>query len=182
MKTLDDIIDGIIEVEGGYTDHPDDKGGPTCWGITEIVAKAYGYNGHMKNIPVALARRIYWARYITDPNFDKVFELSPIIGLEVIDTGVNMGVKTSANFLQQCLSVLNRQGKDYQDVPVDGVIGVSTLTALRRYLEVRGKEGEAVLLKALNCLQGARYILIAEKNQTQESFVYGWIRARVAVE
>jgi hypothetical protein len=36
-----------------------------------------------------------------------------------------------------------------------------------------------VLLTAMNCLQGDRYIQIAEARPSQERFVYGWLRARV---
>lgn len=56
-----------------------------------------------------------------------------------------------------------------------------TLAALRAYLAKRGTEGETVLLKALNCLQGERYIDIAERRPKDEEFVYGWLRARVAL-
>ena len=41
--------------------------------------------------------------------------------------------------------------------------------------------GETVLLKALNCLQGARYIELAEVRPQNESFVYGSLRERVAI-
>ena len=43
----DRLIDALIEREGGYVDHPADKGGPTCFGITEAVARAHGYRGAM---------------------------------------------------------------------------------------------------------------------------------------
>ena len=56
-----------------------------------------------------------------------------------------------------------------------------TLAALRTFLAHRGLEGETVLLKALNCLQGARYIELAEARPQNKSFVYGWLRERVAV-
>ncbi|STE86759.1 Predicted lysozyme (DUF847) [Escherichia coli] len=38
MKSKDEIFDEILGKEGGYVNHPDDKGGPTKWGITEKVA------------------------------------------------------------------------------------------------------------------------------------------------
>ncbi len=65
--------------------------------------------------------------------------------------------------------------------------------ALRTFLAHRGLEGETVLLKALNCLQGARYPAVpgcrknlphiepAEVRPQKESFVYGWLRERVAI-
>ncbi|HBU3826193.1 TPA: hypothetical protein MCX03_004221, partial [Klebsiella pneumoniae] len=37
--TADQIIEGILGKEGGYVDHPSDKGGPTRWGITQTTAR-----------------------------------------------------------------------------------------------------------------------------------------------
>jgi hypothetical protein len=41
------------------------------------------------------------------------------------------------------------------------------------------RTGETTMLIALNALQGARYIGIAEADKTQETFLYGWLRNRV---
>ena len=40
-----DLIDELIAREGGYVANPADKGGPTCFGITQAVARAHGYAG-----------------------------------------------------------------------------------------------------------------------------------------
>ncbi|HAF5691027.1 TPA: hypothetical protein G8M91_001219, partial [Salmonella enterica] len=40
-------------------------------------------------------------------------------------------------------------------------------------------EGEMILIRALNCSQGQRYLELAEKRQANESFIYGWIKERV---
>ena len=69
---------------------------------------------------------------------------------------------------------------DYPDLVVDGVVGPATIAALRAYLAKRGAEGERVLLVALNCTQGARYLEITETRQQNEDFLYGWLRERVA--
>ena len=45
------LIEGLIEREGGYANHPADKGGATCFGITEAVARAHGYTGGMRDLP-----------------------------------------------------------------------------------------------------------------------------------
>ena len=51
----DEIFNAILEKEGGYVNHPDDKGGPTNWGITQVTARAHGYDGDMQK----LTRRIF---------------------------------------------------------------------------------------------------------------------------
>ena len=37
---VDELIDELIEREGGYVNHPADRGGPTKFGITEAGPKA----------------------------------------------------------------------------------------------------------------------------------------------
>ena len=39
----DALIDAVIDREGRYVNHPADRGGPTCWGITEAVARAHDF-------------------------------------------------------------------------------------------------------------------------------------------
>ena len=39
VHSVDDLVDAVIERDGGYANHPSDRGGPTCWGITEAVAR-----------------------------------------------------------------------------------------------------------------------------------------------
>lgn len=173
------VIDDILAKEQGYVDHPDDRGGPTNYGITVAVARSSGYHGDMRELPLSLAREIYRKRYIVRPAFDKVWLASSTIGDELIDTGVNMGPSRAATFLQVALNAFNQQGSRYADLFVDGSIGEVTLAALRAYLRHRGHEGEKVMVCALNVLQGARYFEIVESNPSQESFMYGWLRSRV---
>lgn len=176
---FDRLIDGVIGREGGYANHPDDRGGETIWGITVAVARRYGYPGPMRSMPRDEAVRIYKSRYWTEPGFGQVAELSVRAAEELFDTGVNMGPAVAAGFLQRALNALNRQGKDYSDLKVDADIGPATLRALSSYILLRGAEGEDVLLKALNVLQGERYVSLAEGRAANESFVYGWLRTRV---
>jgi lysozyme family protein len=173
------IIDEILAKEEGYVDHPSDRGGPTNFGITEAVARKNGYEGDMKDMPVAFAREVYRKRYIAEPRFDKVAEISPKVGYELIDTGVNMGPAKAAEFFQRALNVLNARGSRYADVFVDGRLGPVTLDAFKALLRWRGKDGEEVMYKALNSLQAVRYIEIAENRESQEDFVFGWLRTRV---
>ncbi|MFJ2997522.1 glycoside hydrolase family 108 protein [Raoultella planticola] len=179
MGSKDVIFDEILGKEGGYVNHPDDKGGPTKWGITEKVARAHGYQGNMRDLTRGQALEILEADYWYGPRFDQVSALSPSIAAELCDTGVNMGPNVASKFFQRWLTALNMRGKLYPDLVADGAIGPRTITALRGYLSVRGKEGEQVLLKALNCSQGARYLELAEARVANEAFLYGWVKERV---
>jgi hypothetical protein len=39
--------------------------------------------------------------------------------------------------------------------------------------------GEAVLVKACDALQGARYLDLAEQRPANEAFLYGWLANRI---
>jgi lysozyme family protein len=130
---------------------------------------------------VGLARQIYRRRYIVEPGFDLVAQVDAAIAAELIDTGVNIGPARAGEMLQRALNVFNQQGSRYADVFVDGRIGPVTVDALRAFLRWRGHQGQLALLNALNCLQGARYIEIAENNPSQEAFVFGWMVHRIGL-
>lgn len=172
------IIANIISKEKGYVNNPADRGGPTNYGITEKVARLNGYQGPMQDMPKEVAEKIYKMRYIVSPGFHRIAEVSEKIAEEVIDTGVNMGPATAATILQRLLNAFNANGSKYADIFVDGNIGPASIGALKSFLKWRGQEGEEVLLKALNHIQGSRYLDIAEANKSQEAFFYGWIKNR----
>ena len=176
--SIDQLIDELIEREGGYVSHPADRGGPTRFGITEAVARAHGYAGAMAQLPreeaAAIYKRLYWLR----PRFDEVATRSARLAAELFDTGANMGPAVAATFLQRALTALNRNGKDYPDLVPDGRAGPRTLAALDAFLAAR-PNGEAVLLRALEALQGERYLRLAERRPANEAFLYGWLAHRV---
>ncbi|CAN5169016.1 putative peptidoglycan-binding domain-containing protein [soil metagenome] len=176
---IDILIDEVIAREGGYSSHPADRGGPTRWGITQAVARAHGYAGDMRDFPREDATAIYRARYWDGPKFAFVAELAPRIAAELFDTGVNMGPAVATGFLQRALNALNRNGRDFADLAVDRRIGPRTLAALGEFIESRGRNGEAVLLKAMEALQGARYIDLAESRPANEAFLYGRLANRI---
>lgn len=168
-------INEIIHVEGGYVNDPSDSGGETNFGVTVKVARAWGYAGSMRDMPREVAFDIYAARYWDSVQADDMPEL---VAAEVVDTAVNMGVGRAAKFLQRALNVLNGGGKLYADIVVDGSVGSGTIGALNAYLS---KRDEKTLVKALNCLQGAYYIELAERREKDERFMYGWLKNRVTL-
>ncbi|ELY4034529.1 glycoside hydrolase family 108 protein [Cronobacter sakazakii] len=178
---MNPVIDGILNIEGSYVDNPADRGGPTKWGITEKTARAHGYKGNMRDLSRDEAYRILENDYWTAPGFDRVAQYSLPVAFELCEAGTNIGPSIPSRWLQRWLNVFNRQQTMYSDVVVDGVIGKNTLSALKTYLDKRGKEGESVLVKALNCTQGDYYLEITEKREANEAFIYGWLRERVTL-
>ncbi len=179
MTTISQIIDGVIAAEGKYVNDPNDRGGETNWGITIAVARADGYMGPMRDLPRQRAYDIYYRKYVVAPGFDKIATISMPIAAELVDTGVNMGPKVAATFLQRALNGLNRNGKDYADLAADGSAGPATRTALTAYIDKRGAEGVRRLLLLLNAIQGEHYLSLAEGRAANETFLYGWL-ARIA--
>lgn len=178
MNLKRETIDEIIRVEGGFVDDPSDSGGATNFGITAGVARVNGFSGDMRDLPRELAASIYATRYWDALKADEICVLSPDVAAEIVDTGVNMGVGRAGKFLQRALTVLNSGGVLYPDLVVDGDVGPATIHALSAYLKKRDVE---TLLTALNCLQGAFYIELAERREKDERFVYGWLKNRVVL-
>ena len=178
---IEKYLDELIQREGGYVNNPADRGGATKYGITEAVARENGYKGNMKDLPLEVAKAIYKKQYWTAPRFDQVNTISSVVAEELLDTGVNCGTGFAKPLLQRALYLLNNQGKaGFPDLVIDGVYGSETLRALKTYLAKRGKDGEKVLVRVLNIMQGQRYIEICERNPSQEQFFYGWIANRIS--
>lgn len=113
--TFEDAFAQLLGHEGGYVNDPQDPGGETNWGITIAVARANGYAGPMKDMPVAFAKKVYRAKY-----WDAVAaeSLPPAVRYVVFDAAVNSGVLQAIKWLQRAV---------FTDA--DGVIGPKTLMA-----------------------------------------------------
>jgi lysozyme family protein len=169
-------------VEGGYSNDKKDSGGETKYGITKQVARAYKYEGAMRDLTWDKAMAIYWEGWWKLLNLDEISVRSEAIAAELFDTAVNCGQGIASKFFQRALNVLNREQKDYPDLKVDGLLGAVTLDAFDAYMELRGKRGELVMLRILNSLQGARYVEIAEARRKDERYTFGWFLQRVRIQ
>lgn len=176
---MNPVIDGILMTEGSYTNNSNDRGGATNWGITEATARANGYQGDMRDMTRAEAYSILENDYWIKPGFELISQISWPVAFELCDAAVNIGPRLPCLWLQRWLNALNREQKNYQDIKVDGHIGPMTITALQVFIAWRGREGEHVLVEALNCSQGAYYLNITEERPQNEDFIYGWIKNRV---
>jgi lysozyme family protein len=118
--TYREALAAVLVHEGGYSNHPDDPGGATNWGITIADARTYWKANatatDVKRMPVEVAYDIYRKRYADVLRYD---DLPAGVDYAVLDYGINSGVSRSAKVLQRILKV----------EPVDGKIGLVTLTA-----------------------------------------------------
>ncbi|GAB2799018.1 putative peptidoglycan-binding domain-containing protein [Halomonas shantousis] len=170
------LIAAVIDREGGYVDHPADRGGPTKYGITQAVARRHGYTGAMCDLPRQKACEIYAADYWDSLRLDDVAAIHEPLAEALFDYGVNSGPARAGEELQITLNVLNDQQRYYRDMRVDGAIGPITLSALRAYRKARGSEGLEVLAATVNAGRIIYCRGLARKRQSQEAFAYGWFR------
>ena len=111
-------LEVVLKLEGGYSDDPRDSGGKTQYGITEKVARAFGYSGEMRNLTKQTAAEIYKQGYWLNC---KCGELPYPLSLYVFDCAVNQGSDAAKKLLQAALNVKQ-----------DGLIGSVTLAAARK--------------------------------------------------
>ena len=108
-------------IEGGYSNHPWDKGGPTNWGITLKTLAAWRKRpvtaADVEAMPKSEALQIYLAWYWQPIQGDA---LPAGLDLCLFNAAVNVGVDTGAKHLQEILKVT-----------IDGNIGPQTLFALK---------------------------------------------------
>lgn len=105
--TFDEAFHELLGHEGGYSNHPDDPGGETMWGVTKRVAKAHGYYGAMKDLPVDFAKDIYKKSYWNSVRADEVV---PPLRYSLFDAAVNSGPERAIKWLQEALG-LEADGK-----------------------------------------------------------------------
>lgn len=173
------VVGSVVAIEGGYVNDPNDAGGATNHGVTEVVAREHGYTGSMSALPVEKARDIYADAYIRAPQFDRVLAKSPAVGTKLVDIGVNAGQGRASRWFQQSLNDLSRGGRDFDAVAVDGSIGARTLAAYAALEKRRGRIKACELtIKVLEGYQTSHYITLA-KGQANSSFLVGWVDHRV---
>lgn len=170
-----------MKIEGGYANNPNDRGGETWrgiarnyhrtwggWTLIDLHKKEKNWIGNLKDDKMLqeLVLNFYATEFWDKLNLGRVNNQA--IANELFDTAVNMGPGVAGLFLQRVLNVSNNRAQDYPNLTLDGDIGAKTIAVLNAHRR------PAMILKLLNCLQGAKYIAICEANESQETFLTGW--------
>jgi putative secretion activating protein len=160
MDRFQKIFDYLLRVEGGYSNDKYDSGGKTKYGIIEVEARKYGYRGHMKDMPLEIAKDIYYRKYFKGNRLDEV--VNDKISLSICDWIVNSG-NWGAKKAQQALNIINSS-----ELVVDGKIGNQTLFALNNVNPDK-------FLEVYHRLQRNFYRSIVASRPTQQVFLKGWL-------
>lgn len=168
MPTVKKMIDDILRREGGFVDHPADRGGATKYGITQKTLSKYigrdALRSEVEGLSEEVARDIYERNYYVGPRIDRLPEM---IQPFVFDCAVNHGPRRAIKFVQ---SVCNQAGCT-PPLSVDGAMGPNT----RKGAEWAVREMGDVFLKALLEERRNFYRLIVERRPSQQVFLAGWM-------
>lgn len=137
------------------SDHPDDRGGPTKFGISQ----RWNPDVNVRELTREQAIEIYWQRYWVGRGFERLPELAAI---KVFDLAVNLGDKTAVTCLQRALRACGRR------VNTDGLLGPETYGAADR-------ADQAALLAALRSEAAGEYRLRVARIAGQAVFRNGWL-------
>lgn len=158
---LHEILDEIIEKEGStFTNHPEDAGGPTKYGITQrTLGNWLGRSAtidEVRDLTEDEARNIYEELYVRQPRFNQIKD--DHLRYLVIDCGVNHGIRRASRWLQQTIGARP-----------DGFVGPLTLAALERRQPF--KVWSKVLARRIKF-----YGFLVDRDHSQVKFIYGWTR------
>jgi len=163
MMTTADVIAGVIAREGGFTNDPLDRGGPTKYGITARDLGRWRQLGRdataaeVQALSTTEAGDIYSAWYV-EP-FAAIADER--LRAQLVDFGITSGVGTAAAALQRLLGVR-----------ADGQVGPITVAAAA---------AAGPFLRAALVAARVRYLeRVVDRDPTQLHFFHGWIRRAVA--
>lgn len=173
MANFNKCIPYILQSEGGLSDHPNDAGGITNYGISLRFAQDTGNmelfdvdddgdidREDIKKLSVEDAKKAYknyfWDKFCLDD------EPSDKVALVIFDIAVNHGIKNASNMIQKALVEIGFK------IDIDGIVGPKTRAALAA---VDPNEFVSTIL----CIRERFYYRIVQRNPSQKVFLKGWL-------
>jgi lysozyme family protein len=149
---IETAIQKTLVHEGGYVNNPNDKGGPTKFGITQ--ADLPGEDIAMITPQRAAA---YYREHYVKPLYPEIAD--QLLGEKLFDMGVLFGVGTAVKLLQITMTTS-------LSVVSDGVFGPSTLAAVNQSTNLL-QPYRTTLIN--HCIQ------IVNRNPGDAVFIQGWL-------
>lgn len=127
MAEFEPAITIVLGHEGGWSDHPDDPGGATNWGITLSLFREWvGDHATKKDLRNLTAdgacdiyRACWWERY----GYGRI--RSQDVATKLLDVSVNMGPTRAHRLAQQATRSLGHPA-----LIVDGLLGPASIAAI----------------------------------------------------
>jgi len=176
MSRFDECFKLVLNIEGGYSDNPDDIGGKTKYGITEdtlnaaYVAGLVDHNDIIK-LTIDEAKTIYKANYWDKNKCDK---FPKPLDFVIFDATVNLGPGGAGELLQKSVNFILKANV----LKVDGVIGPITMETVNAFFgQYKSTCTFPVddLCKTFLLERVERYNQIIGKKPTQKTFIHGWL-------
>ena len=170
MDAFDYAYKQTLGLEGGYVEHPHDRGGRTKYGITEAsfrdACRRMVISGveDIRDITEVHAKAIYKTDYWHKIGLGDIYDID--VAAEIFDTAVNMGTGMGVKIAQRALNFLG------EGLETDGIMGPLTRDALN----VWSKKDKRALIVCLNGFQFMRYVEIVKMDPEQKSFSRGWTK------
>ena len=156
---LDKDLDFIIQnFEGSeFVDHPDDRGGPTKFGITKkalsgFLGRSVSTN-EIHELTLTLARKVYVDRYAKPVRANDLQSPRRLAG---VDYAIHSGPVKAIKAIQEIVKVAP-----------DGILGPVTWAAIQK------NDPRGLCAK----LMGERLVFLTRlvsRDRTQAEFIYGW--------
>tara|TARA_Y100000593_G_scaffold75165_1_gene138622 strand:+ start:1608 stop:2084 length:477 start_codon:yes stop_codon:yes gene_type:complete len=156
-NNFNNIINKVLDHEGGYVDDPKDLGGETKYGITKRFYPHMDIKNLTKEDAKEIYRKDYWIKH-------KVESIPRNLWYIYFDMCINMGKRTAVKILQKAA---NSSGHRLE---VDGGLGPITIKGLQN-----------VSIDRVRAYRVKYYADIINNKPEQEKFWVGWYRRAIEV-
>jgi lysozyme family protein len=172
----------IIELEGGFIDHPDDPGGATNFGISlrflqtqnDIELGDIDGDGDIdyddiKKMSLQDAAKLYKKHWWDKFGYKQISDQA--VANKIFDMAVNMGDRQAHKLLQRAINCVLGQ----RVLVDDGLLGPKSSQAMTIALQQ-----PLALLAALRAQQEGFYRLLVANNSKFKVFLQGWLKRAVS--
>ena len=156
---FNDVIDKVLEHEGGYVNDPNDLGGETKYGITKRFYPDVDIKSLTKEDAKDIYKQDYWDK-------NKIDDLPDNLKHIFFDMCVNQGKGTAVRVLQRAIN--NKGG----NLEVDGGCGPDTKATLAKHKPS---------IDRVRCYRLKHYYDLVNKKPEQERFLFGWFKRALEV-
>lgn len=158
MAEFKEYAPKLLQIEGGFVNHPDDKGGITNLGITLTTFRQYCGAGKtikdLRNMTYGtwceIMKDLYWDKCLADEIENQA------VAEIVVDWCVNSG------------TIGLRKVQEIVGVKPDGIAGPKTLDA------INGADQKDLFDRIMSA-RNQFYVNIVKKNPSQRVFMNGWM-------